>query len=667
MKYLKSLVSASSLTSLVLVATILLGTTAIIHYVHKTLGAIEEALPITLARQERDVGVLMGEVTDLIHAVHLAQTTTRTGPGGIEGIHREVDRIEAHLEKIRESYSFNDLIGASAIHAVVNPAIFDIGNWARQGIYSFPPDAPQTLALIEQRATDANREARTLYQNAAETALQILSRQSRRIGRFRSVTTATLAVLALVSAVLVFFIIWQQRTFQALRQSEEQIRFRANYDQVTLLANRPNFLEHLNEAVTRSSRCSGLMALLFIDLDRFKNINDILGHDVGDELLRQVGERIGGCVRSSDLVARLGGDEFTVLLPYLPDEMRASLIAREILDRLSTPFRLEGHEIYTSASIGITLCPVDGRDAGTLLKNADMAMYRAKEMGRNTFRFFTTRMTARASEFLELDKDLRCALRQEQFYIEYQPIYDLQQNAIAGFEALLRWRHPEKGLISPDAFIPVAEETGLIVEIGLWVLKQACRDAMAWQAYTGGRRPYLAVNISMRQFKSGFGRDQVAAILAESGYPGEQLLLEITESLLIEEDDRTYQALEGLRRLGVKLAVDDFGTGYSALKYLRHFPINLLKIDRSFIRDMVEDEGDARLVETIVSMARGMGLGLVAEGVETVAQRELLRDLGCAMVQGFLYSRPLSTDRIQALLVEERVSRLPALYAASNG
>jgi diguanylate cyclase (GGDEF)-like protein len=663
MKSLKSIVTASSLTSLMLVATILIGTTSIIYYVHQTLGEIEEALPITLSRQERDVGVLISDVSELIHAVHLAQI--KPGRNDIDSVRRGVEKIEKHLEKIRESYSFNDLIGASAIHAVINPAIFDVGNWINHGIYDFPPDSPQTLQLVEQRAADANREARALYEDAADTALRILSLQSYRMGMFRKVTIATLAVLSTVSAVLVFFIIWQQHTFHALRQSEEQIRFRANFDPVTMLANRPNFIEHLNEAVVQSRRTGTLTALLFIDLDRFKNINDSLGHDLGDKLLEQVGRRISDCVRSTDMVARLGGDEFTVLLPYLPDEMRASLIAREILEHLSRPFLLQGHEVYTSASIGITLCPGDGKVASTLLKNADMAMYRAKETGRNTFRFFTARMTARASQFLELDKDLRSALKQSQFFMEYQPIYDLGQNAIAGVEALLRWRHPQKGLIMPDAFIPVAEETGLIVDMGLWVLKRACEEAMDWRQ--GGRetRPYLAVNISMRQFKGGFGQDQMAAILEETGFPADCLVLEITESLLIEEDEKIYQALGGLRDMGIRLAVDDFGTGYSALNYLRHFPINLLKIDRSFIRDMVEDEGDARLVETIISMARGMGLVMVAEGVETAQQRELLRELKCKMVQGYLYSRPVSPAKIGALLTREISNRLPALHSAT--
>ncbi len=663
MKSLKSIVIATSLTSLTLVVTILIGTTATIYYVHQTLGEIEEALPITLARQERDAGLLISEVSELVYAVHMAQSNP--GRNEIEAVRGGVEKIEKHLEKIRESYSFNDLIGASAIHATINPAIFDVGEWITHGIYNFPPESPQTLQLVEQRATDANRDAQALYQEAADTALQILSLQSYRMGRFRTITIATLAILSIVSAVLVFFIIWQQHTFHALQQSEKQIRFRANYDPITTLPNRPKFIEHLSEAVAQSKRTGGLTALLFIDLDRFKNINDTMGHDLGDELLRQVGVRINECVRATDMVARLGGDEFTVLLPYLPDEMRASLIAREILENLSRSFLLQGHEVYTSASIGITLCPGDGDDARTLLKNADMAMYRAKEMGRNTFRFFTSRMTARASRFLELDKDLRSALKQNQFFMEYQPIYDLKQNAIAGVEALLRWRHPEKGLLAPDTFIPVAEETGFIVDMGLWLLQRACEEAVIWQQGGLETRPYLAVNISMRQFKGGFGREQVAAILEETGYPAERLVLEITESLLIEEDKRIYYTLHDLRNMGIKLAVDDFGTGYSALSYLRNFPINLLKIDRSFIRDMVEDEGDARLVETIISMARGMGLTMVAEGVETVEQRELLRELACKMVQGYLYSRPVSPKEINVLLHEEVAARLPALRSTT--
>lgn len=634
--------------AIMLVAILFFGTLIGIFYVQKTLAEIEEALPITLSKQERDIRVLVNDMGRLVQSI--AFTRSNQGLIGFESVIRQTQEVEQGLKRIREIYHFSDLLGISAIHAKLNPAIFDIKTWLMAGVYNFQPNSPQTLELVNTRAQQAYEEAEILLLQVGETTIDVLTEQAQRIKEFRTIMILTLVVLAMMTIGMLVLGIRLQRMVQALKESEEHIRYRANYDSLTGLPNRPNFVEHLSEAIFRGQRNPGLTALLYIDLDRFKTINDTLGHDYGDELIKQVASRIHQTIRETDLVARLGGDEFTVLLTNMNDAIRASIIAKAILGRLSEPYSVYGHEIYSSASIGITVCPNDGEDANTLLKNADMAMYAAKDQGRNTFRFFTSQMTDRAQRFLELDKDMRRALREEEFYLCFQPILDLQNQSIIGIEALLRWQHPVKGLIGPDEFIPVAEETGLIVDIGLWVLRRSCAEAISWPLQDMHPEFYLSVNISMRQFKGGFGKAVLSEILAETDYPAKHLVLEITESLLIDDDARTREALDDFRQMGVGLAVDDFGTGYSALSYLRKFPVNILKIDRSFIHDIAENSGDRRLVEAIIAMAHGLDLVVVAEGVETSEQESLLRDLRCDMVQGYFYSKPIEANEIKQLI-----------------
>ncbi len=647
MKLLNNKLLMRPYVSIALVMMLLLGTSSVIIYFQKTLLEIEEALPITLSKQERDIRVLVNNMGALVQNFGLARADQ--SPKSFRAVFRQTLEIERHLETVRENYRFDDVLGVSAIHAKLNPAIVDIKKWLTSGLFNFEPTSAQTMKLAETRAKQAHREAEILLQQVGETAIDVLTEQSRRIDNFRGIMIITLTALGIMAIGLVMLGFRLQSIVFALRESEEQIRYRANYDSLTDLPNRLNFIEHLSEAISRGRRDPGQIALLFIDLDRFKTINDTLGHDYGDELIKQVAGRIRQAVRETDVVSRLGGDEFTVLLANMADEMHATIIAKSILDHLSRPFMLLGHEVYSGASIGITVCPQDGADAMTLLKNADMAMYEAKDQGRNTFRFFTSQMTDRARQFLELDKEMRRALIQDELQIHFQPIYELKDRSLVGVEALLRWQHPSKGLVLPDEFIKVAEETGLIEDIGLWVLRRACEEAMAWLENDLHPDFYLSINISMRQFKGGLDRKCLVEILDATGFPADKLLLEITETLLMDDDVRIKDVLSEFRQMGVRLAVDDFGTGYSALSYLREFPVNTLKIDRSFIQDIVSNQSSRKLVETIITMAHGLELVTIAEGVETAEQDALLSELDCNMGQGYHYCRPIAAEQISDL------------------
>jgi len=636
------------LTSIALVLLLLIASSSVIIYVQKTLSEIEEALPIKLAAEQRDARVLVNQMERLVRNIEFVRGTNTAK--GFEMVVEQTIEIETYLEEIRENYRFRDVLGISAIHAKLNHAIFDIKAWLSEGVYHFTPRSMQTMKLVEIRARQAYNEAEIQLLTVGAIARDVLAAQAQRINGFRNIMVLTLVALAIVTVGLVILGLRLQRIVHALKKSEEKVRYRANFDALTHLPNRSNFVEHLREAISRGRRSSGQTALLFIDLDRFKTINDTLGHDFGDELIKQVAIRVRETIRETDIVSRLGGDEFTVLLIDMVDEIHASIIAKNILTRLSEPFMLHGHEVYSSASIGITISPGDGDDAKTLLKNADMAMYEAKAQGRNTFCFFTAEMTARAQQFLELDKDMRRALIQQELEVHFQPIFELNSKALIGVEALLRWRHPDKGLILPSEFIAVAEETGLIEDIGLWVLRHACRETLTWLKHELHPGFYLSVNISMRQFKGGFDKKQLGSILQETGFPADKLLLEITESLLIDDDSRIKDVLAEFRKMGVRLAVDDFGTGYSALSYLRDFPVSTLKIDQSFIQDIATSRSDQRLIEAIITMAHGLELVTIAEGVETSEQDSLLSELHCDMVQGYFYCEPRSADDIEGLI-----------------
>ena len=648
LRILNHRVLVGPLISFGLVVVLVIGTASIIYYVQHTLSGIEKDLPIQLMEKERDGRMLVNEMGRLVQSIKLAQSDR--SQKAFNDVVRQIHQVEKDLESVRKDHRFKDVLDVTAIHAILYPVIVDIRHWSENGLtQNIGPTSEDTLREMDRRASLAYENAEIELLDVSERAVFEFRTQGRRIEDFRNIMIFTLVILALMTTGLVMLGLRLQRILLALKESEEQIRYRANYDSLTHLPNRPNFIEHLAEAISRSRREQSQTALLFIDLDRFKTINDTLGHDFGDELIKQVAVRIRESVRETDIVSRLGGDEFTVLLPKMTDEIHASIVAKGILARLSTPFRIFGHEVYSSASIGITICPQDGDDANTLLKNADMAMYEAKEQGRNTFRFFTAQMTERARMFLEVDKDLHRALDENELQVHYQPIFELPGRRLKGVEALLRWQHPEKGLIMPARFIDVAEETGLIEEIGRWVLRRSFEDALSWVGNDFPAGFYLSVNISMRQFRGGFDRREVEDLLDETGFPAEHLMLELTESLLLDDDRHTREVLSDFRKLGVRLGVDDFGTGYSALSYLREFPVSTLKIDRSFIQDIAANRNNRRLVEAIITMAHGLDLSVVGEGVETSEQHALLADLRCDMVQGHYYCKPVTADRIANL------------------
>ncbi len=442
-----------------------------------------------------------------------------------------------------------------------------------------------------------------------------------------------------------------------LRAAEEHIRYRAYFDPLTALPNRENFMNQLAQTISQSQRDGRQFALLFVDLDRFKNVNDTLGHESGDHLLVEASRRLTAGLRQSDTVARFGGDEFAVILRDIDHAMNAAHCAETLIGALSEGFTLAEQVVHTGASIGITLYPADGADAHMLLRNADMAMYQAKARGRNTYRFFAAEMTTRAEHFVALEKDLRLALARQEFNFEFQPVVRLDDGALAGAEALIRWQHPSRGAVSPVEFIPVAEETRLIVDIGAWSLAQVCRTAVEWCAREGGALPRLAVNVSGRQLWGGFDGNFVCDVLAATGFPAERLVFEMTESLLLDDDRRAGAILRDFRDLGIGIALDDFGTGYSALGYLRRFPVTMLKIDRSFIGDIERDSSDAHLVESIIALGRALHLTVVAEGVETTGQASVLRNLGCELAQGNLFARPMPANEFARRYCQRNLNR----------
>jgi diguanylate cyclase (GGDEF)-like protein/PAS domain S-box-containing protein len=437
------------------------------------------------------------------------------------------------------------------------------------------------------------------------------------------------------------------------KKAEAQIQFLAHHDALTGLPNRALLQDRLGQSLARAHRGKYRVAVLFLDFDRFKNINDSLGHSVGDSVLQTVAERLRTCVREGDTVARLGGDEFIILLPDLREAACVAQVAAKILRLGSEAYTVADYQLRLTISIGISIYPDDGADIETLLKNADAAMYHAKEAGRDNYHFYTPAMNARSLDILHMESSLQCALENGEFSLCYQPQVDLASGLIVGAEALLRWTHPEKGPIPPDRFIPIAEERGLIVPIGGWVLETACRQNRQWQR--DGLRPIrIAVNISAHQLHHAGFIDNLSRIIEETGLPPEFLELELTESAVMSDAEQMITLLGELKKMGLSLAIDDFGTGYSSLSYLKRFPIDRLKIDRSFIRDLTLNPEEEAISRAIIGMGRTLKIKAIAEGVETAAQHRFLRQEGCDELQGFYFSKPVSAAQFAQLLVRDQ-------------
>ncbi|APA69494.1 MULTISPECIES: putative bifunctional diguanylate cyclase/phosphodiesterase [unclassified Janthinobacterium] len=458
------------------------------------------------------------------------------------------------------------------------------------------------------------------------------------------------------------------RDISERKRTEEQIRRLAYCDSLTGIPNRQAFLETLERELSRSKEHDKKFAVLFMDLDAFKRINDTLGHDVGDHLLKVVSERLRETIRPSDLVlraehefeptsggsnlARLGGDEFTILIPDLERVEDALNVAHRVKEAMRRPFMIESHEIFVTASIGISLYPEDGEDCNSLLKYADTAMYHAKNCGKNNAKLYSSSLTMEIMSHVKMEVGLRKALQNNELYLLYQPQIDVPSTQIVGVEALVRWRHPERGIISPTEFIPLAEETGLIVPIGEWVLRTACNQAKAWQS-DGGRAIRMAVNLSAKQFKDENLMQIVLSVLADTGLDARLLELELTEGTLMDDARATMVTLEQLRGIGVYLSIDDFGTGYSSMNYLKRFDVRALKIDKSFIAGLPQDAENAAITRAIIAMAHGLKMVVVAEGVETDEQLLMLEEYGCDMAQGYFLGHPSPHDAITAMLLKQ--------------
>ncbi|MDX8396860.1 MAG: EAL domain-containing protein [Mariprofundaceae bacterium] len=434
--------------------------------------------------------------------------------------------------------------------------------------------------------------------------------------------------------------------------SEKHVYHLAHYDALTDLPNRSLFLERLEQSIRQSKRSEKKLAVMFLDLDNFKTINDTMGHAAGDSLLVEVGKHLKACIRDVDLIARIGGDEFTIALTDIESTQDIALVADKILEATQHPISLNGKPVMVSASLGISTYPDDASNAAELIKGADIAMYRAKDDGKNNYQFFTQAMNESIIARHKIENDLREAIKHQQFILHYQPQVNLECGSITAVEALIRWQHPKKGMISPFHFIPVAEETGMIVEIGKWVLSEACKQQQVW--HKQGFNIRIAVNVSAQQFQDPNFYHYVESTLQANQVHCENLELEVTESSLMHDPEAAVQLLNRLSQLGLSLALDDFGTGYSSLSHLKHLPIDTLKIDQSFVRDLPHDKRDVGIANTIIAMAHNLGLNVLAEGVETTEQLDFLKESGCDDVQGYLFSKPVPGNQIPALLTKDR-------------
>lgn len=489
------------------------------------------------------------------------------------------------------------------------------------------------------------------YRDKLEALIEFYRRDAIQPDRFLTRTVSSIAA--------------QLGAFIQRKRSEEQAFYLTQYDTLTGLPNRALISDRLRQEMIQASRHNRLVGVGFLDIDRFKTINDSIGHETGDALLRAVGERLRECLRDGDSVGRAGGDEFALVLADMAHTDDAARLAHKILTFLRRPFTIDGREFYVTGSLGLTFYPHDSSDVDELLRNADVAMYRAKEMGRNTFQFYAAEMMAQAQERLNIEHALRRAIERNEFMLHYQPVVELEGGKVVGAEALLRWRHPERGMVSPAKFIPFAEESGLIVPIGEWALRTACAQCREWER-AGLGKLRVSVNISARQFQRPDLFSTIANALRETKLPAERLELELTESLLMQNPEAAIANMKRLSDMGVQLSIDDFGTGYSSLSYLKRFPIDRLKIDRSFVSGIPKDTNDIAIATAIIAMAHKLDLNVVAEGVETADQLAYLRNHDCDVIQGYFFSPPLPNDEYMALVKARRTLPLPPRVETSG-
>jgi diguanylate cyclase (GGDEF)-like protein len=524
------------------------------------------------------------------------------------------------------------------------------GQTLQREIESPAPSAPHiqatlaAISLINERLTPIENQFVDALSGASRATYQLLQA----------------IMFAATPGLLILGTVFSLRILKQRKGQEDRIRHIAFHDDLTGLPNRLMLIQRLDQALSRHSRATMKLAILYMNLDRFKIINDSLGHDTGDLLLMQVTDRLRTQLREGDTLSRVGGDEFVVLLENSDTSIDTSACAQRLVEQMTAPYRLGGKDCHVTLSIGISIYPSDGSDSQTLLKAADMAMYRAKETGRNKYQYYAPSMNVHTLERLELESDLRRALERGEFLLHYQPKVDVSSGLITGVEALLRWRHPVRGLVPPLDFISLAEETGLIVAIGEWVLATACARTKAWQG-RGLPRLSVAVNLSARQFSDSMLLAKLTRIIQASGLDPSLLELEITESVVMSNGESAISVLEKLKSIGVEIAIDDFGTGYSSLAYLKRFPIDILKIDRSFIRDIAAGSGDRKITRAIIAMAHSLRLKVVAEGVETAEQLHFLRIECCDAVQGYFLHRPLADDEVADILKRNRLECAPSL------
>jgi diguanylate cyclase (GGDEF)-like protein/PAS domain S-box-containing protein len=560
-----------------------------------------------------------------------------------DALHVEKERAQVTLNSIGDAVLSTDIAGNVSY---LNVVAEKMTGWSREEAAGHP--LAEVFKIVDgatrQMAPDPLRMAIKQNKAVGLTANCVLvCRDGREFSIEDSAAPIHDRTGQVIGAVIVF------HDVSAAREMSLQMTHLAQYDFLTDLPNRMLLNEHLSHSISLARRHHGHIAVIFMDLDRFKHINDSLGHAIGDTLLQSVSKRLLAGVRSSDTVSRQGGDEFVVLLSEIAYPEDAAISARKILLLLSAPHSIDGHDLHVDASIGISIYPEDGENAETLIKNADAAMYHAKDRGRNNFQFFKADMNVQAVRLQSLEGSLHRALEREEFLLHYQPKVNLETGEITGVEALIRWQQPDRGLVPPAQFVPIAEDCGLIVPIGRWVLREACRQARAWQ--DAGLPPLpVAVNVSAVEFRHKDFVESVQAILLETGLEARYLELELTEGVLMEDAESTVSVLQELKRMGVHLAVDDFGTGYSSLSYLRRFPIDVLKIDQSFVQQMTSDADDSSIVSAIISMGKSLKHVVVAEGIETQEQKAYLQTQHCTEGQGYLFGRPVAAEKFAQLL-----------------